>query len=103
MKYQLTAITLLAAMAGGAVAQERDAAFKAAAAHIVTAHECAKVTDDTNRKNKALEMQRDRLIAAGYEPARAETAIAEITDHLKNGETKVTAEMCNALLSMMEK
>lgn len=102
MKYTIAAVTLTAAMTTGASAQERDAAFKAAAAHIVTAHECAKITGDIEREVRATEIQKVRLVASGYTSESAEAAIAEINSYLKDDETKLTADMCTALLSMME-
>lgn len=103
MRRAITTATLTAMMSASASAQDRDAAFKTAATHIVTAHECAKATGDNSRKAKALEMQRARLVASGYEPEAAAAAIMEISSYLRDDATQLTEDMCASLLAMMEK
>lgn len=103
MKKTIATAALTALMGASASAQERDAAFKTAATHIVTAHECAKVTGDNSRKTRAFEIQRERLIAAGYEPGKADATITEISSYLKDDPTQLNEQMCASLLTMMEK
>jgi hypothetical protein len=103
MKRTIATAALTAMMGAPTSAQERDAAFKAAATHIVTAHECEKVTGKRGRKAKAVDIQRERLVASGYEPEKADATIAEINNYLKDDATQLTEEMCASLLTMMEK
>jgi hypothetical protein len=100
---RLFVIAIAVATATAATAQERDAAFKKAAAHLVTAHECGKATGDAKPFDKALIVERERLTAFGYSEEKAEAAIAEIRSYLTESKPQMTAEFCKDILKMMEK
>lgn len=85
-----------------AAAQERDEAFKTTAFHIVTAHECKKVTGDGARLDRAFAIGRERLAANGYDEKSIDRALAEIAAVLTDKPTKITAQMCDALLKPLE-